>query len=64
MPNTSIAVSEGDDLFRIATQVYGDASAWTLIAEANGLSDPIITQDATLTVPPYNEIRAQDGVLA
>lgn len=64
MPNTSISVSEGDDLFRIATQVYGNASGWTLIAAANDLADPIIQQDATLTVPDYSAVRAQDGILS
>lgn len=64
MANSSIAVSQGDDLFRISTRLYGDAAAWTLIANANGLSDPLITTDATLTVPDYNAARAQDGILA
>lgn len=64
MPNSSIAVFEGDDLFRIATQAYGDAAAWSLIARANGLADPIIAADATLVLPDYSKARAQDGVIA
>jgi hypothetical protein len=64
MANASIAVSQGDDLFRVAAQIYGDTSAWTLLASANGLTDPVIQADATLTVPDYNAVRANDGILA
>lgn len=64
MANNSIAVYQGDDLYRIAAQTYGDPSAWTLIASANGLTDPLIQQDATLVVPDFNATRAQDGILA
>jgi nucleoid-associated protein YgaU len=63
MANNSISVAVGDDLFRIATKTYGDPAAWTLIASANGLSDPIIQQDATLIVPDYNSARAADGLM-
>lgn len=65
MPDiTSITVSPGDDLYRIAAQYYGDASAWTLIATANGLSDPLVQTDATISIPVYNLGRANDGILA
>lgn len=64
MANNSIVVSVGDDLYRIAVQLYGDAAAWTLIASANGLTDPVITADATLVVPDYSKTRANDGILA
>lgn len=61
---TSITVSPGDDLYRIAAQYYRDASAWTLIANANGLSDALIQVDATISIPVYNRGRANDGILA
>ena len=64
MANISYAVSVGDDLFRIAAEIYGDAMGWTLLARANGLSDPVIQADAVLTVPDYNVTRANDGILA
>lgn len=64
MANKSISVSVGDDLYRKAAQLYGDASAWTLLARANGLTDPLIQTDAVLSVPDYNAQRAADGVLA
>lgn len=64
MANSTIAVSQGDDLYRVAAKIYGDAGAWTLIANANGLADPLILVDATLTVPAFSAIRANDGILA
>lgn len=64
MANNSIPVSQGDDLYRIAVQTYGDASAWTLIANANGLTDPLIQADQSLVVPDYSKTRANDGILA
>lgn len=64
MANVSIAVAAGDDLFRVSARLYGKAEAWTLLARANGLTDPVITEDTVLTVPDYNSNRAADGVLA
>lgn len=64
MANNSITVSPGDDLFKIAARIYGAATAWTLLARANGLTDPQITVSATLSVPDYNATRANDGILA
>ena len=64
MANKSIAVSVGDDLYKLSAIFYGDASAWTLLARANGLTDPVIQADATLSVPDYNKGRANDGILA
>lgn len=61
---TSITVAPGDDLYRIAAQYYRDASAATLIMNANGLSDPLIQADLTIVIPIYNQARANDGILA
>lgn len=41
----------GGDLQRIAAEQYGDATRWTDIASANGLSDPVLTGIQTLTIP-------------
>ena len=39
----TIDVSAADlTLFHLAARFYGDATLWLLIAEANGLSDPMI----------------------
>ncbi|MDE1139978.1 MAG: hypothetical protein PW999_10045 [Paraburkholderia tropica] len=44
----------GGNLFDIAAKEYGDASAWTQIAQANNLSDPTLAGVSTLIIPPYN----------
>jgi hypothetical protein len=40
-------------MFRLAAQYYGDATRWTTIANANGLTDPQIPagQSTQLTIP-------------
>jgi hypothetical protein len=64
MANNSYAVSAGDDLYRVAAILYGDAKAWTLLARANGLYDPVIQADAVLSVPDFNAAWVNDGILA
>jgi Contractile injection system tube protein/LysM domain len=39
-PHRTHALVEGDTLHSIAYAVYGDASAWRGVAEANGIDDP------------------------
>lgn len=58
-PN-SIAVA-GGNLYRIAEQQYGDATAWTAIAKANGLTDPFVQGVSTLIIPPQSDQSA--GIL-
>lgn len=55
-------VTAGGDLFAMATQAYGDATEWTTIAAANGLTDPIIDGVKTLLIPPTP--RGSGGILA
>lgn len=50
-PQASVTVA-GGNLFNIANQQYGDATAWTAIARANGTTDPFIDGIATLKIPP------------
>lgn len=38
-------------LYTLAAKYYGNAEAWTTIAQANGLTDPMISQLTTLTIP-------------
>jgi nucleoid-associated protein YgaU len=64
MSITSVTVSPGDDLYTLASQYYGDATAWTLIARANGLYDPLIATSSTLDIPAYNAGQANQGILA
>lgn len=41
----------GGNLLQLASAQYGDASLWTSIASANGLTDPQITGIQTLVIP-------------
>ncbi|WP_207385082.1 LysM peptidoglycan-binding domain-containing protein, partial [Legionella fairfieldensis] len=47
-------VQAGDDLERVALQVYGDSSLWYLIADANGLTarDKGLHSGQRLVIPP------------
>jgi hypothetical protein len=49
--NSRTVTVAGGNLFDIASQQYGDASSWTGIAKANGLSDPVVTGVRSLVVP-------------
>jgi hypothetical protein len=44
----------GGNLYALAVQEYGKASAWQTIAEANGLDDPVLQGIHTLTIPPLS----------
>lgn len=47
---TTVAVV-GGNLFQVANQQYGDATAWTGIARANGLTDPFVSGVKVLKIP-------------
>jgi hypothetical protein len=59
----NLSLAPGDDLFRVAAEYYNDPTAWTLIARANGLWDPLIQTDIVVTIPDYNASRANGGSL-
>jgi nucleoid-associated protein YgaU len=45
-------VGDGDSLASIAYEHYGDAARWRLIAETNGVDDPLrIARGTTLSIP-------------
>jgi len=45
-------VKQGDSLWSIAVQEYGDPADWALIAEANGIDNPrVITPGMELVIP-------------
>jgi Contractile injection system tube protein/LysM domain len=45
-------VQEGDSLHSIAYDSYGDATRWRVIAEANGIDDPLrLRRGASLSIP-------------
>ena len=41
----------GGDLYRIALEQLGDATAWVAIARANGLADPTLQGVVKLGIP-------------
>lgn len=63
-----IWVSSNDgDLYRLAQKVYGDANAWFLIADANGMQDTDLTflkYPIEVTIPPYVASGGIKGVAA
>lgn len=49
-PQKTVAMA-GGNLFQVAQDQYGDATAWTALARANNLTDPFIAGTAILKVP-------------
>ncbi len=45
-------VRQGDSLWALAAEEYGDASQWRVIAEANGLSDPRVLRNGEMLIIP------------
>ena len=43
------------NLFAVAAIWFGDATAWSLIASVNGLSDPMIIGTLTIQLPPGSQ---------
>lgn len=41
----------GGNLMDVASSAYGDASSWTGIAKANGLTDPVLVGTQTVAIP-------------
>jgi hypothetical protein len=54
MANTRQVSPADVSLFHIASQEYGDATAWLALATANGLKDPFIAGQLTLVLPVYS----------
>lgn len=61
-PNASSMTLAGGNLMTIAAKVYGDATQWTRIAQANNMSDPVFAGVATLNIPPMPS-QSAGGVL-
>jgi hypothetical protein len=51
-PNATQVTMFGGNLAVLALKYYGDATQWPLIAAANGMTDPIISGQQTITIPP------------
>ena len=54
-PNAKLLTVSNTNLYKLAEDNYGDASKWTTIAKANGLTDPEITETVTLKIPNIAE---------
>lgn len=51
-----VVTTAGGNLMSMASQVYGDATAWPLLAQANKLKDPVLQGIASITIPPAPNI--------
>jgi hypothetical protein len=56
-----IITTIGDNLFRIAAVQLGSALQWINIARTNNLSDPILTGQNQIAIPPYSSAFS-DGI--
>jgi len=54
-PNALTVTVMNTNLFALAAAYYGDATQWGIIANANGLTDPMIREPTTLLIPPWNQ---------
>lgn len=57
-----VVIVAGGNLFALAAQYLGDATKWYQIAQANGLTDPMLVGIVTLTIP-QNAIPSNGGIL-
>ncbi|WP_328609381.1 LysM peptidoglycan-binding domain-containing protein [Amycolatopsis sp. NBC_00345] len=57
---TKHVVTQGENVMQIANRAYGSPNAWRLVAEANGIDDPLrIKPGRTLALPPVDEAMAE-----
>lgn len=61
--NGQFLIVNGANLFQLAAQYYGDATLWTTIAQANGLSDPILQPGTPFTLVIPSMTNNTGGVL-
>ena len=62
VPATILRVSS-TTLFHLAMKEFGDALWWTSIADLNGLTDPWITGQAQIAIPPLGPQGSPTGIL-
>lgn len=58
-----VVYASGLTLFHVAMQQLGDPLLWTSIAALNGLSDPWITGQQQILIPPVVPSGPQTGIL-
>jgi hypothetical protein len=61
-PNATTITQAGGNLFALAQKAYQDASKWSVLAQSNNLTDPVLTGVNTVTIPP-DQPNASGGVL-
>lgn len=62
IPAKTVRVS-GTTLFDIAMRETGDPLQWVAIARLNGLTDPWITAQTDILIPPVLPTGEQSGIL-
>lgn len=62
VPAKTVRVSD-TNLFRMAMLETGDALQWVAIAQLNGLTDPWVTGQANILIPPVFPTGTQTGIL-
>jgi len=56
-PHRTHLVHRGDSLDRIAARHYNDSTLWRLIADANGIADPLALEPGAIIVIPERPVR-------
>lgn len=51
-PQTKTVTVSGGTLYQVSADEYGDPTLWNTIAQANGLTDPVLSGLVTLKIPP------------
>lgn len=62
VPARTVRVS-GTNLFRVAQRELGDALQWVAIAKLNGITDPWITAETDILIPPTLPSGTPTGIL-
>jgi hypothetical protein len=52
--STKTTTVVGGNLFKLAASYLNDATQWVRIAQANGLSDPVLNGLNVLEIPPVD----------
>lgn len=55
-PQTAIVTFINPNLYRVAVQYYGNLDYWTVIAQANNLTDPKFVGTIALLIPPQPSV--------
>ena len=63
MSNPKQVTVSGGNLYQHAAVYLNDATQWVRLAQANGLTDPMLTGTVTLTIPPVLPNGGNGGIL-